>query len=59
MTWPTALAARIETASEHPPLGWYSAALDRKQPAITVVLEARAEARTSLDIEIQVELSSP
>jgi hypothetical protein len=59
MTWPTALAGRLETASEHPPLGWYSSALDRKQPAITAVLEMRAAARTSIDIELQVELSSP
>jgi hypothetical protein len=63
MTWPAALAARLETASEHPPLGWYSSALDRKQPAITAVLELGAEPRTatplSIDFELQIELSSP
>jgi hypothetical protein len=55
MTWPSALAARLVTASEHPPLGWYSSTLDRKQPAITAVLEAPACAGASFDIELQVE----
>ena len=64
MTWPSTLAGRLVTASEHPPLGWYSSTLDRKQPAITAVLEMQADSdqtggRSSIDIEIQVEISSP
>jgi hypothetical protein len=52
------------TASEHPPLGWYSATLDRKQPAITAVLEMRAAtagvaALVSIDFDLQVQISSP
>jgi len=59
MTWPAALAGRLVTASEHPPLGWYSSTLDRKQPAITAVVEMQADASTSLDFDIQVEINSP
>ena len=59
LTWPSALAARLETASEHPPLGWYSSALDRKQPAITVVLEMPVTTGISADFDLQVEISSP
>jgi len=59
MTWPAALAGRLVTASEHPPLGWYSSTLDRKQPAITAVVEMQTDASTSLDFDIQVEINSP
>lgn len=64
MTWPSTLAGRLVTASEHPPLGWYSSTLDRKQPAITAVLEMQAGpsstgGRISLDFEIRVEINSP
>jgi hypothetical protein len=57
MTWPAALAARLVSASEQPPLGWYSSTLDRKQPAITAVLEMPAVAGVSIDFEIQVEIA--
>jgi hypothetical protein len=63
LTWSSALAARLVTASEHPPLGWYSSTLDRKQPAITAVIEAPAVAGVSsqvvVDFEIEIELNSP
>jgi hypothetical protein len=59
LTWPVALAARLATASEYPPLGWYSSTLDRKQPAITAVLEAPASASTSIDFLIQIDINSP
>jgi hypothetical protein len=63
LTWSSALAARLVTASEHPPLGWYSSTLDRKQPAITAVIEAPAVAGASsqviVDFEIEIELNSP
>jgi hypothetical protein len=59
MTWPSALAARLVTASEHPPLGWYSSTLDQKQPAITAVLEAPASAGASFDFQIQIDVNSP
>ncbi|MEJ1964038.1 MAG: alginate lyase family protein [Gammaproteobacteria bacterium] len=58
LRWPATLTARLVTASEHPPLGWYSSALDRKQPAITAVLEAPASAGTSVDFELQIEINS-
>jgi hypothetical protein len=59
MTFPSTLASRLQTASEHPPLGWYSSALDRKQPAITAVMQMHASARICLDFELRVEISSP
>lgn len=63
LTWPSALAARLVTASEHPPLGWYSSTLDRKQPAITAVMEAPAVAGTSsqisLDFDLTIDINSP
>jgi len=63
LTWPSALAVRLVTASEHPPLGWYSSTLDRKQPAITAVIEAPVVAGTSsqssIEFELSIELSSP
>ncbi len=63
LTWPSALAARLATASEHPPLGWYSSTLDRKQPAITAVIEAPAQAgacsQTSIDFDLAIEINSP
>jgi hypothetical protein len=64
MTWPAALTGRLVTASEHPPLGWYSSTLDRKQPAITAVVEMQAQdtqalAGTALDFEIQLKINSP
>jgi hypothetical protein len=57
LTWSPALAARLVTASEHPPLGWYSSTLDRKQPAITAVIEAPALAGTSSQISLDFDLS--
>ena len=59
LSWPVALAARLETASEHPPLGWYSSTLDRKQPAITAVLTMPVTTGIAIDFELQVEISSP
>jgi hypothetical protein len=63
LTWPSALAGRLVTASEHPPLGWYSSTLDRKQPAITAVIEAPAAAGTSsqssIDFELTLAINSP
>jgi hypothetical protein len=63
LTWPSALAARLVTASEHPPLGWYSSTLDRKQPAITAVIEAPAQAgassQISIEFDLSIELNSP
>ncbi|HEV7715684.1 MAG TPA: alginate lyase family protein [Steroidobacteraceae bacterium] len=59
ITLPPGLACRLETASDHPPLGWYSPGLDRKQPAITAVVEALANASTSWHFELQVAINSP
>jgi hypothetical protein len=56
--FPAALACRLETASDHPPFGWYSAKLDQKQPAITAVMEALAEASASFNFELQLEINS-
>ena len=57
LTWPSALTARLVSASEHPPLGWYSSTLDRKQPAITAVIEVPAVAGTSSQSSLDFELS--
>jgi hypothetical protein len=59
MTFPSALACRLETAAEDPPLGWYSPGLDRKQPAITAVMETLAAASASFHFELQLEIGSP
>ena len=63
LSWPSALAGRLVTASEHPPLGWYSSTLDRKQPAITAVIEAPvvagASSQVSIDFDLTIDLSGP
>jgi hypothetical protein len=59
LTWPSTLAARLETASEHPPLGWYSSTRDRKQPASTAVLAMPVTTGVAIDFDLQVEISSP
>jgi len=59
VTFPAAFASRLETASDHPPFGWYSPNLDLKQPAITAILEALVPASASFGFELQVEISSP
>ncbi len=58
MRFPAALACRLETASDHPPFGWYSPKLDQKQPAITAVMEAPASASASFHFELQLEINS-
>jgi hypothetical protein len=58
MTFPSALACRLETAAEDPPLGWYSSGLDQKQPAIAAVMEALANASASFHFELQIDFSS-
>jgi hypothetical protein len=59
MTWSAALAARLVTASEHPPLGWYSSTLDQKHPAITAVMTAPpglgASSQISLEFDLTIE----
>ena len=58
LTFAPALACRLETASEDPPFGWYSSGLDRKQPAITAVMEALATGSASFHFELQLEINS-
>jgi hypothetical protein len=58
LTFPSALACRLETAAENPPLGWYSPGLDRKQPAITAVMETLARASAAFHFELQLEINS-
>lgn len=58
LEFPEALVCRLETASEEPPCGWYSPRLDRKQPAITAVMEALAEASARFDFNLAIEISS-
>jgi hypothetical protein len=59
LTFPSALACRLETAAENPPLGWYSPGLDQKQPAITAVMETLAQASAAFHFELQLEINSP
>jgi hypothetical protein len=52
--FPAGLVCRVETAAEDPPLGWYAPNLDQKQPAITVVMEALADASARYHFELAV-----
>jgi hypothetical protein len=58
MTWNPPLAARLVSAAEHPPLGWYSSTLDRKQPAIAAVMEAAASETMNVEFELQVSFTA-
>jgi hypothetical protein len=44
----------VATAVDDPPLGWYSPGLDRKQPSVTVVMEAPAAAGARYHFELAV-----
>jgi hypothetical protein len=54
MTWAAPLDARLVSAAEDPPLGWYSSTLDQKQPAIAAVMEMPATASVEVEFEIQI-----
>jgi len=57
MSWTAPLVARLESAAEDPPLGWYSSTLDQKQPSIAAVMELPSSSSTTVEFEIQIELS--
>jgi hypothetical protein len=54
LRFPGGLSCRVATAVDDPPLGWYSPGLDRKQPSVTVVMEAPAEAGARYHFELAV-----
>ena len=54
MTWSAPLVARLVSAAEDPPLGWYSSTLDQKQPAITAVMEMPQSSGVEVEFEIQI-----
>jgi len=58
MTWKAPLAARLVSAGDHPPLGWYSSTLDRNQPAIVAVMELPSSAGVEVDFEMQIAFSA-
>jgi hypothetical protein len=54
MTWSAPLVARLVSAAEDPPLGWYSSTLDQKQPAIAAVMEMSSSTGVEVDFELQI-----